>query len=52
MAALAKFGYILKRDTNDRKERRYQRIKHPIITLTAWFLSAGRNENVVVVKTK
>ena len=29
MAAPAKFGYIVNWDTNDRKERRYQGIKHP-----------------------
>ena len=58
MAAPAKFGYIVYWDTNDRKERRYQGIKHPIITLIAWFsftgnsLRPGSNENVVVFKTK
>ena len=37
MAAPAKFGYIVNWYTNDRKERRYQGIKHPIITLIACF---------------
>ena len=37
MAAPAKFGYIVNWDTNDRKERRYQGIKHPIIALIECF---------------
>ena len=41
MAAPAKFGYIVNWHTNDRKERRYQGIKHPIITLIAWFSFTG-----------
>ena len=41
MAAPAKFGYIVNWDTNDRKERRYQGIEHPIITLIAWFSFTG-----------
>ena len=45
MAAHAKFGFILNRDTDDWKERGYQGIRHPIITLIEGFLSARRNEN-------
>jgi len=37
MAALAKFGFILNRDTDDWKERGYQGIRHPIITLIEGF---------------
>ena len=35
MVALAKFGLILSRNTDDQKECGYQDIRHPIITLTA-----------------
>ena len=42
MAALSKFGYIPNRDTNNWKERRYQCIKHPIITVIAWFSFRGK----------
>ena len=37
MAAHAKFGFILNRDTDDWKERGYQGVRHPIITLIEGF---------------
>ena len=37
MAALAKFGFILNRDTDAWKEHGYQGIRHPIITLIEEF---------------
>ena len=42
MADPAKFGYIVNWHTNHRRERRYQGIKHPIITLIAWFSFTGK----------